>query len=91
MVDVKIVRACINFEYFGLIDDDETDVSTQDQVSVCVNKRPWWHSNTLLKMDKFEQELRRNDVVNVKLDEKNKNKNFVWNSLVYSCKCISNF
>jgi hypothetical protein len=40
MVDVKIVRACINFEYFGLIGDDETDVSTQDQVSVCVNKRP---------------------------------------------------
>ena len=48
-------------------------------------------SNTLLKMDKFEHELCGNDVVNVKLDEKNKTKNYVWNSLVYSCKCISNF
>ena len=36
MVDEKIVRACINFEYFGLIGDDETYVSTQEQVSVCV-------------------------------------------------------
>ena len=36
MVDEKIVRACINFEYFGLIGVDETDVSTQEQVSVCV-------------------------------------------------------
>jgi hypothetical protein len=34
-------------------------------------------SNTLLKMDKFEHELCGNDVVNVKLDEKNKTKNYV--------------
>ena len=36
MVDEKIVRAFINFEYFGLIGDDGTDVSTQEQVSVCI-------------------------------------------------------
>ena len=43
--DIKIIkisgemvgeRACNDFEYFGLIGDDETDVSTQEQVSVCV-------------------------------------------------------
>lgn len=36
MVGEKIVRACIDFEYTGLICDEETDVSTQEQVFVCV-------------------------------------------------------
>jgi hypothetical protein len=36
MVGEKIVRACNDFVYFGLIGDEATDVSTQEQVSVCV-------------------------------------------------------
>ena len=36
MVREKIVRACNDFEYFGLIGDETTDVSTYEQVSVCV-------------------------------------------------------
>jgi len=49
-----------------------------------------YSSNTLLKMDKIEQELHvcGNDVVNGKLDGKFF---FVRNSLMYSCKCINNF
>ena len=36
MVCGKIVRTCNDFEYFDLIGDEETDVSTHQQVSVCV-------------------------------------------------------
>jgi len=36
MVGGKTVRACNDFEYFGLIGDEATDVSTHEQVSVCV-------------------------------------------------------
>ena len=36
MVRGKIERACNDFEYFGLMGDEATDVSTQEQVSVCV-------------------------------------------------------
>jgi len=36
MVRGKIVRTCNDFEYFDLIGDEETDVSTHQQVSVCV-------------------------------------------------------
>ena len=32
----KNVRACNDFEYFGLIGDEATDVSTHEQASVCV-------------------------------------------------------
>ena len=32
----KVVRVCNDFVYFGLIDDEATDVSTYEQVSVCV-------------------------------------------------------
>ena len=32
----KIVRVCKDFEYFGLIGNEATDVSTHAQVSVCV-------------------------------------------------------
>ena len=33
MVGEKIVRARNDFEYFGLIDDEATDVSTHEQIS----------------------------------------------------------
>ena len=36
MLPEIIVRACDDFEYFGLIDDEATVVSTHEQVSVCV-------------------------------------------------------
>jgi len=36
MVGEKIVRACNDFEYFGLIGDKATDVSTHEQDSVYV-------------------------------------------------------
>jgi hypothetical protein len=36
MVRGKIERACNDFEYFGLIGDEATDVSTHEQVSLCV-------------------------------------------------------
>ena len=36
MVGENIVRACNDSEYFSLIGDEATDVSTQEQVSVCV-------------------------------------------------------
>ena len=36
MVREKIVRACNVSEYFSLIGDEATDVSTHEQVSVCV-------------------------------------------------------
>ena len=36
MVGENIVRACNDFVYFGLIDDEATGVSTYEQVSVCV-------------------------------------------------------
>ena len=36
MVGEKVVRVCNDFVYFGLIGDEATDVSTYEQVSVCV-------------------------------------------------------
>ena len=36
LVGENIVRACNDFEYFGLIGDKATDVSTHEQVSVYV-------------------------------------------------------
>jgi len=44
MVGENIVRACSDFEYFGLIGDDPNAVSRHEQVSVCVCKvcRMYW-------------------------------------------------
>ena len=36
MIREKIVRAFNESEYFALIDDEAADVSTHEQISVCV-------------------------------------------------------
>jgi hypothetical protein len=41
MVDEKIIRACNGFEYFVLIGDEATGVSTHGKVSVCVRFVEW--------------------------------------------------